>query len=380
MKKGNRSLAEMENNHIHDDLLYVNAHINNISFPNTIEELENFIFENGMYNVENILYDETVIWTVPRSSKIGDVVLFFHAKTAIAKISALVTKVKTLPYDSPHDKQLLLEWLGRARELYQKYGGKIFAVAQIIASPEYMHGNVFASQHWRGRIYAEVGNIVPLCTPIDISEFNTFIKVSRQSAITPLPSNEFNKLRDVIYSKNDNLPAFFLNCTIGSLELSQISSKNFLSKTQPFRNRFLLEADFRSYYVDYLLKAIVGKKFWSECRCQTEGQPDYFVDNVFEFRGIYYLLEIKLNIHAERNLIKQLHQYVDAEYIYLNNKSQVRIDSFEHSYMYVLDTNSLFRYETKDDHLIELLQLDHVISEKQIIEVFQQVPARKKNL
>ena len=87
-----------------------------------------------------------------------------------------------------------------------------------------------------------------------------------------------------------------------------------------------------------------------------------------------------MNIHAERNLIKQLHQYVDAEYIYLNNKSQVRIDSFEHSYMYVLDTNSLFRYETKDDHLIELLQLDHVISEKQIIEVFQQVPARKKNL
>ena len=82
LKKGNRSLAEMENNHIHDDLLYVNAHINNISFPNTIEELENFIFENGMYNVENILYDETVIWTVPRSSKIGDVVLFFHAKTA----------------------------------------------------------------------------------------------------------------------------------------------------------------------------------------------------------------------------------------------------------------------------------------------------------
>lgn len=367
----------MEKNYNHDDLLYVNAHINNISFPNTIEELETFIFENGMYNVEDILYDETVIWSVPRSSKIGDVVLFFHAKTAIAKISAMVTKVNSLSDDSLHDKQLLLEWLDRARGLYKKYGGKIFAVAQIIAPPEYMHEDILNAQHWRGRIYANIGNIVPLCTPVDISEFNSFIKISRQSAITPLPLTEFNKLRNIIRSKNVNLPGFFLNCKIGTLAFSQISDKNFLSKTKPFRNRFLLEADFRSYYVDHLLKAVSGKNFWSECRCHTKGKPDSFVDNVFKFEETYFLLEVKLNIHIERNLSQQLHQYIDAEYIFLDNKRCVKLDHFEHSFMYVLDTTSLFRYETKDDSLTELIQLDCITSESQIIEVLQQTSKEK---
>ena len=33
---------------------YVNAHINNISFPKTIEQLEEFIYEHGCYNVEDV--------------------------------------------------------------------------------------------------------------------------------------------------------------------------------------------------------------------------------------------------------------------------------------------------------------------------------------
>lgn len=34
---------------------YVNAHINNISFPKTIEQLEEFIYEHGCYNVEDVI-------------------------------------------------------------------------------------------------------------------------------------------------------------------------------------------------------------------------------------------------------------------------------------------------------------------------------------
>ena len=71
---------------------FVNAHINNISFPKTIEELETFIYENGSYNVEDILneaQDGYVIWTVPRTSVIGDIVLYYHAKTALQSIRSL---------------------------------------------------------------------------------------------------------------------------------------------------------------------------------------------------------------------------------------------------------------------------------------------------
>lgn len=354
------------------DTVYVNAHINNISFPNTIEELETFIFQNGMYNVEEILYNDTVIWTVPRSSKIGDIVLFFHAKTAITKITALITKAKMLPDDSQHSKPLLLGWLEHGRELYKKYGGKIFAIARVIASPEYMHEEDLDVYHWRGRVYAEIGDISLLSSPIDISEFSDFVKVSRQSAITPLPASEFNKLRELIKSKNPDLPAFFLNSEIGTLGLSQISSENFLQKTRQFRNRFLLETDFRSYYVNYFLKAAVNKNFWSECRCHTEGKADCFVDNVFKFQGKHYLLEVKLNIHTERNLSNQLRRYVGAEYLFLDNGMHTKLDNFERSYMYVIDTNSLFQYDATKDFLIELIRLDDVISAHQIVELLRQ--------
>ena len=62
---------------------FVNAHINNISFPKTIDQLEEFIYEHGCYNIEDIINeanDGYTNWTVPRSSVVGDIVLFFHAK------------------------------------------------------------------------------------------------------------------------------------------------------------------------------------------------------------------------------------------------------------------------------------------------------------
>ena len=49
---------------------YVSAHINNISFPKSINELETFIYQNEHYNVEDIINESEngyVIWTVPVS-------------------------------------------------------------------------------------------------------------------------------------------------------------------------------------------------------------------------------------------------------------------------------------------------------------------------
>lgn len=340
---------------------YVNAHINNISFPTTIEELEFFIYEHGKFNVEDILTELYTNWTVPRSVKIGDIVLFMHAKTAISRITALITQVKSIPDFLNYDKSLLLEWLERARSLFKLYGGKIFAIARVTGSPEYLgYEDSDISYHWQGRVYANMGDIVVLNNPIDISEFNSFIKVSRQSGITPLPSKEFNKLRHIIAEKNKNLPGYFLKCEIGNFDLAHINGKNFLEITQEYRRRFLLEIDFRSYYVDYLLKGLVKRKFWQECICHTEGKPNYFVDNVFEYNGKYYLLEVKLNIGLEKDLHGQLKQYVNADYLYLDKAATKKIATFEREFMYVIDTEKLYLYEKKSDMLTELVNLDNV--------------------
>lgn len=340
---------------------YVNAHINNISFPTDIEGLEYFVYEHGRYNVEDILTEPDTNWTVPRNAKIGDIVLFYHAKTAIARITALITQVNALPNDSEHDKPLLLQWLERARSLYKRYGGKVFAVARVTGSPEYWPtdeaGNAY---HWHGRVYADVGDVVVLENPVDISDFNSFIKVSRQSAITPLPSKEFNGLRNLIWGENDCLPEYFLKCEIGNFDLAYINGENFLAVTQEYRRRFLLEIDFRSYYVDYLLRGLVKRHFWQECICHTEGKPNYFVDNVFQYGNKFYLLEVKLNVQLEKDLCGQLKQYINADYLYLDKAATRQVSDFERGFMYVIDTDALYRYDATSDTLVELVRLDDV--------------------
>ena len=69
---------------------HVQAHINNISFPKTLDELYWFVTENGSFNVEDILFNKFVEWTVPNWTQTGDIVFFMHAKTARSTITKLI--------------------------------------------------------------------------------------------------------------------------------------------------------------------------------------------------------------------------------------------------------------------------------------------------
>lgn len=347
---------------------FINAHINNISFPKTIEQLEDFIYEHGCYNVEDVINeaaDGYTIWTVPRSSVVGDIVLYFHAKTAIQWIRKLETATKTLDSET-HDINLLIEWLKRARALYSLYGGKIFAIGRIGSRPEKEDEFEF-QHHWSGRIYADVKDLYLLKTPIDISEFNSFILVSRQSAITPLPSKEFEELKSLIKVKNPDVPTWFLESKIGDNMLSKVNQNNFLEITNSYRKRFPLEINFRSYYVDFFLKTLSGKNVYRECQCHTAITPLSRVDNVFEFDGKRILLEVKLNIALEDDLISQLHQYIFANYISLSNTSNNNITDFERNFMFVIDVYSLYKYDVKIKKLSKIFDLDEIKSKDDII-------------
>ena len=356
------------------DNIYINAHINNISFPKTIEELEYFIYERGKYNVEDVINESNggyTIWTVPRSSVVGDIVLYFHAKTAIQWISKLENELKYL--DSQiHDIQVLSNWLMRARKLYSLYGGKIFAIGRINSQPE-IEELEDGCLHWRGRIYAKVEDIIVLETPISISEFNDFIFVSRQSAITSLPSNEYERLKAIIVSKNDILPSYFLSSRIGNFSLANSNIENFLEITRPYRKRFLLESNFRSYYVDNILKVLSGKKFYSECQCHTELSPLSRVDNVFEFEDRRFLLEVKLNIQLENDLPGQLDKYILADYIYLNKNCTNLIQEFINKYMFVIDMYGVYKYDVESRLLTKVINLDEIACNEDIIRLFSGV-------
>ena len=353
---------------------FVNAHINNISFPKTIEQLESFIYEHGCYNVEDVINEATdgyTVWTVPRSSVVGDVVLYFHAKTAIQWIRKLETATKILDSEI-HDKDLLFEWLQRARKLYSMYGGKIFAIGRVGSRPEREEDLTF-EHHWSGRIYADIKDLYLLETPIDISEFNSFILVSRQSSITPLPAKEFEELKALIKLKNPNAPAWFLESKIGDTMLSKVNSNNFLEITGSYRKRFPLEISFRSYYVDYFLKVLSGNNVYRECQCYTLKTPLARVDNVFEFVGKKILLEVKLNVALEKDLLSQLDQYINAEYICLTNDQNNIITDFEKEFMFVIDVYSVYRYDVKVKGLTKVFDLDGIRNKMDVITEMKKV-------
>lgn len=350
---------------------FVNAHINNISFPKTIEQLESFIYDHGCYNIEDVINeapDGYTIWTVPRSSIIGDIVLYYHAKTAIQWIRKLETATESLD-STMYDKKLLFEWLQRARSLYSLYGGKIFAIGRVSSRPEREDDE--NPYHWSGRVYADVKDLFLLERPIDISEFNSFIMVSRQSAITHLPSKEFEKLKSLIKAKNPNVPTWFLKSKIGDNRLSKVNQNNFLEITSFYRKRFPLEINFRSYYVNHFLKTLSGNKVYRECQCYTLKTPLARVDNVFEFAGKKLLLEVKLNIALEKNLISQLNKYICAEYICLSNDGNNNIEDFEKNFMFVIDVYSVYRYDVKAKKITKIFDLDEIKNKTDIITKMQ---------
>lgn len=346
---------------------FVNAHINNISFPKTIEQLEEFIYAHGCYNVEDVInesFDGYTVWTVPRTSVVGDIVLFFHAKTAIQWIRKLETATKTLDEET-HDVLLIRSWLQRARDLYSLYGGKVFAIGRVASRPESEEdSNLY---HWSGRVYADIKDLYLLENPIDISEFNSFILISRQSAITPLPSKEYEKLKSIVVAKNPYTPQYFVDSKIGDFNLSKVNKNNFLEITNSYRKRFPLEISFRSYYVDYFLKVLSGSKVYRECQCYTVQTPLARVDNVFDFNGKKILLEVKLNIAMESNLISQLNQYIKAQYILLSNNQNERLTDFEKDYMFVVDVYSVYKYTVAENTLVKLFDLDDIKTNDEII-------------
>ena len=301
---------------------YCHAFINNISFPKSLEEIkEVYIDERGMYDIEDLLASEETCWTAPRWAMMGDVCLFMHAKTANSTISSLKTElVKSRRYYSDADYQELSSWLDRGKELYKKYGGKIFAVARVFDSPEeYFDSEPNEYIHWGSRLYADMGEIWHLQEPIDISEFKKYVAVSNRGAITPVYGEEYAGLKKLILEKNQDPPEYFISSVASDAESSRINRFNWLKIAYKYRHSFIYEKQFRLYYVDYFLSALGDiKTIYSECRCIKHGVTDSSrMDNVIRFYRRYLPVEVKLAVATDTIAI-QVTKYCNDDVVYLD--------------------------------------------------------------
>ena len=347
---------------------YVQAFIDNISFPTTLEELEIYGSRFNMeeilgimneYDLENDLKCETEGWTVPRWAKIDDIVFFYHAKTANSRISRLVTELNRNKDDyCETDYWFMMNSLSRAKSIWSNYGGKIFAIGRVAGAPYSEEDYQETKLHWSSNIYAAIDHIFVLENPIDISEFNDKITVSRQSSITSVVGEDFVYLKGLIIKKNKYVWDYFIQSVAQPLPLSKVTSENWLSVTNPYRRSFFLEAQFRAYYVDHLLPLIGDrKKIYRECVCMKQGCSLTRVDNVIHLQGKYFPVEVKLNVSIERDLKDQLEQYLNVDSVSLAKDITVIGKEMLNTIM-VIDTEAIYLF--KDNTLRPIYYLDNL--------------------
>ena len=225
--------------------------------------------------------------------------------------------------------------------------------------------------HWKSRNYSAIDNILILEHPLDISTFRDYIYISRGSATTPLFDKEFSHLRDDIGRENA-LPAYVMDAVARPLPLRTINKDNWIEVSNDYRRCFILEKQFRQFYVDYLLRNIGDeKRLFTECRCQRSDIYDSFMDYVISFNGKYLPVEVKLAISAEPNILGQVSKYVHNSKVYLTddgNKCATEQD-FHDGKVLVIDTDKLYMYDAASDVVTEIYNLDRITSKANLQEV-----------
>ena len=351
----------------------VQAFLNNVSFPKSLTELEYYVDE---FDVETLLRAEWVEWTSPKWTIQGDIVFFFHAKTAIQQIRRLETALRTsTDAMSRSRKDRLASALVRARTLYARYGGKIFAIGRIAGRPFY-DAHPFLSEEEEHEynvkfrtsrhIFARVGEICLLEQPIDIAEFSDFIFVSRQSAITPVVGDDFERLKRLIAEKNQ-IPEYLENSTAIPTPLQKINTENWLEITRHYRRLFQLEIQFRRFYVDYFLRVLgAQKKFYAECECYKNGIRSGIADNIIKLDARWCFVEVKLNVKAEPHLSAQLQKYCNVENASARKEHLWQQEKLWQESVLVMDTINIYLYNAQRDELTLLKELDEIRTEEDI--------------
>ena len=342
----------------------VQAFVLNLTVPKSLEQFVYHVLERGEYVLDASLDDEELgEWTAPRWAKIGDIAFLMHAKyadTHLRKVARQLAESRDEYTQEEYDEAM--RFLQHGFDLHKKYGGKIYAMAQITGAPEYFDDETADDLHyWKSRLYAYMSSKYLLEHPVDISEFREFLYISRQSSITPVIGDTFDQLRDLIISRGNTVPSYFLEAKAAPLPLSAIGKDNWLTLCYDWRNRFFLEQQFRKFYVDYFLRDLSDDgRLYSECRVKKSGTNPR-VDNVILFKGKYLPVEVKLNIDNEPDLPGQLDQYCCGE-VFLRQKAKaLSSDKVYAKCVLVIDTEGLYLYSYGSSSLTLICPLSEVI-------------------
>lgn len=115
---------------------------------------------------------------------------------------------------------------------------------------------------------------------------------------------------------------------------------------------------------------------YRECPClkKKSVHPSY-VDNVIKIHGLYLPVEVKLNIDAERDIIKQVKKYCELTKLYLNTATEELADnnSIASNNVLIIDVNNIYWFDYKRNTLEMLISLEELKDEKDISKVKERI-------
>jgi hypothetical protein len=311
---------------------WVQSCITNVSFPKTLEELDKMLGKNsnlgeGATDLDTLLAftpGQVLEWTAPRWMTTGDILFFYHAVSAKPRIVRLLKQARqTSPL-----RDDLIQVLERVAVLAERYGGTIFACTEIIDTPAY-DPDEHNEYHFDSRVFAPFDQLHLFPQPLPASVFSAMVKISGQSALTPLAGREFEGVKKLLGEQNE-LPDFLRNASPGSTSFRNVDKTNWRSISCAADSRFIGEVQVRAYLLDYLLDEIRDERtsIHQECRCMRGGQKTGFADYFMKFHGQWIPVEAKLNILAEPNILLQVAKYTHIDR-FIPTKGAYREKSFE---------------------------------------------------
>ncbi len=304
----------------------VQACITAVGFPDALHLLDDMVQSNSQIS-ESLTDIDTLLsissggsqgfsdrveltWTAPRWMTAGDLLFFYHTKSAKANLRRLRKEIN----GAAPDYDDLIPAVERGAEQAEEFSQTIFACGLVVGPSEFQGPAAGDEQHFRSTIFAPLGKVHFFEHPLPASEFTKEITLSTGGTLTPLHGRSLTSLKTMLARKN-RLSAFIAEAQPGTANFRNVSAKTWLEiVTQP-GCAFIDEGQLRAYLLDYLLAGVKDPRtqVHAECECTCGGKRTGIVDYFVRVSGTWVPVEAKLNIRAESNLPRQLKKYVEVD-------------------------------------------------------------------
>lgn len=314
-----------------NDEYWVQSAVTSVSFPRTLERLRamglkwlNILGRDWTTDMDILLdfpQGSDVNWIAPKWLMAGDILFFYHTKSALNITKKLYRSALSLNYDTElrrtaniqtqEDAARMAQLLSNSVTMAETYSGTIFGYAEVSGRPIRTFDE---NKHFYGTVYAPLLNVYIFKNPLSVREFSDILRIG-QNTTTPIYGYVFEKLKTKLEA-NNTIPPSLSNAKPGRLGFREVKDDNWESVSCNNDTRFIDEEQIRTYFIDYLLKELKdpSSSVYLECTCykngDTFGRADYF----FQIGGSYIPVEAKLNVIVEHGLVSQVLKYTHTDF------------------------------------------------------------------